>query len=51
MQSCDVVQKTIVKVQHRAEEHNLSWPLDESMTDNALEKLIFPKNSNDVNNK
>lgn len=51
MQSCDVAQKTVVKVQHRAKELNLSWPLDESMTDNALEKLMFPKSSKEVNNK
>ena len=33
MASCGVAQKTVVKVQKRARELNLSWPLDESMTD------------------
>lgn len=51
MQSCDVAQKTIVKVQHRAKELNLSWPLDDSMTDSYLEKLMFPKASKKVTNK
>ena len=33
MASCGVAQKTVVKVQKCARELNLSWPLDESMTD------------------
>ena len=33
MASCGVAQKTVVKVQKRARELNISWPLDESMTD------------------
>ena len=45
MQSLDVAQKTVVKVQHRAQELKLSWPLDKSMTDDALGKLMFPKES------
>ena len=43
IQSIGVSQKTIVKVQHRARELNLSWPLDESLTDETLDKLMFPK--------
>lgn len=43
IQSIGVSQKTIVKVQHRARELKLSWPLDESLTDEALDKLLFPK--------
>ena len=43
IRSINVSQKTIVKVQHRAQELKLSWPLDESLTDEALDKLIFPK--------
>ena len=35
MASCGVAQKTVVKVQKRARELNLTWPLDESMTDTA----------------
>ena len=43
MQSIGVAQKTVVRVQRRAKELNLTWPLDESLTDQALEKLMFPK--------
>lgn len=43
IQSIGVSQKTIVKVQHRARELKLSWPLVESLTDEALDKLMFPK--------
>lgn len=40
MVSCGVAQKTVVKVQKRARELNLSWPLDESMMDTELQRLI-----------
>lgn len=43
IQSIGVSQKTIVKVQRRARELHLSWPLDDALTDAALEKLMFPK--------
>lgn len=43
IQSCGVSQKTIVKVQRRASELKLKWPLDAALTDEALEKLMFPK--------
>ena len=43
IQSIGVSQKTIVKVQKRAQEIHLSWPLDETLTDAAIEKLMFPK--------
>ena len=43
MQSINVSQKTVVKVQRRAKELNLSWPLDESLTDSELRKMMFPK--------
>ena len=45
MASCGVAQKTVVKVQKRARELNLSWPLDESMTDTELQRLMFAKES------
>lgn len=45
MASCGVAQKTVVKVQKRARELNLSWPLDESMTDAELQRLMFSKES------
>jgi len=40
--SAGVSQKTVSKVQKRARELQLAWPLDESMTDIALSKLMFP---------
>jgi transposase len=43
MQSCGVAQKTVVRVQHRAKECNISWPLDENTTDEVLEKVLFPQ--------
>lgn len=45
MASCGVAQKTVVKVQKRARELNLSWPLDESMTDTELQRFMFAKES------
>jgi len=42
-QSCNVSRNTVSKVLKRAKELNLSWPLNSSMTDGALEKLMFPK--------
>ena len=43
MASCGVAQKTVVKVQKRARELYISWPLDETMTDTALQKIMFSK--------
>lgn len=51
MQSCGVAQKTVVKIQRRARELGISWPLEESMTDNSLEQLMFPKEQNNLSNK
>ena len=51
MASCGVAQKTVVKVQKRAKELNLSWPLDETLTDIALQKLMFSKESKVSPNK
>ena len=45
MASCGVSQKTVVKVQKRARELNISWPLDDSMTDTELQRLMFSKES------
>ena len=45
VQSIGVSQKTVVKIQKRAREMHLSWPLDETLTDAALETLMFPKES------
>jgi len=41
--SCNVSQKTVVKVQKRAKELNLSWPLEDSLTEIELSKLMFPQ--------
>jgi transposase len=51
MASCGVAQKTVVKVQKRARELNISWPLDESMTDTELQRLMFSKESSVSKNK
>ena len=48
MASCGVAQKTVVKVQKRARELNLSWPLDESMTDTELQRLMFAKTTRNI---
>ena len=41
--SCGVAQKTVVKVQKRANELNLMWPLKDDLTDRELAKMLFPK--------
>lgn len=51
MKSCGVSQKTVVKIQKRARDLKLTWPLDESMTDAALQKLMFPKENVALPNK
>ena len=39
--SCSVSRNTVSKICKKAEEQNLTWPLDESMTDAVLEKLLL----------
>lgn len=51
MASCGIAQKTVVKVQKRAKELNLTWPLNESMTDIELQKLLFSHESKVSPNK
>lgn len=41
--SCSVSRNTVSKVLKKANEMNISWPLDETMTDDALENILFPK--------
>jgi transposase len=41
--SARVSQKTVVKIQKRASELGLAWPLDDSVTDGSLEQKLFPK--------
>ena len=43
VQSVGTSQKTVVKVQRRAKELNLTWPLSESLTDDVLGKQMFPR--------
>lgn len=43
--SLHVSQRTIMKVQHRAKELSLSWPLDGSLTDAELERQMFAKDN------
>ena len=49
--SCSVSRNTVSKVLKRAGELNITWPLDESMTDDALEKLMFPKDKSATNKR
>ena len=48
--SLKVSRKTVVKVQKRADELSLSWPLDESLTDAELEQRMFPRSA-ECNNR
>jgi transposase len=41
--SIQVSQKTIIKDRKRAAKLSLAWPLDKSLTDGELDKLMFPK--------
>lgn len=41
--SCSVSRNTVLKVLKKADEMNISWLLDETMTDDALENILFPK--------
>lgn len=41
--SCGASKKTVNKVLKAAGEHGISWPLDDTMTDAALEEMLFPK--------
>lgn len=47
MASCGVAQKTVVKIQKL----NLVWPLEETMTDIELQKLLFQKEYKVSSNK
>ena len=44
-------QRTIMKVQHRAKELSLSWPLDGSLTDAELERQMFAKDTSPKSTK
>ena len=49
--SCCVSRNTVSKICKKAKELNLHWPLDESMTDDALENLMFPKDKSATNKR
>lgn len=51
MKSLGIAQKTVVKIQKRAKELSLSWPLDDSYTDAELERGMFPKNPSTLSTK
>ena len=41
--SCGISRNTVAKVTSRAQELDISWPLDESKTNAVLDELMFPK--------
>lgn len=43
MAGCSVAQKIVVKVQKRAKELNLLWPLDESLTNIELQRFMLSR--------
>ena len=43
--SCGISRNTVSKVLNIAKEKSISWPLDESLTDDVLDKKLFPKDS------
>ena len=49
--SCSVSRNTVSKVLSRAHELNISWPFDASMTDEVLERLLFPKEKSATNKR
>ena len=49
--SCSVSRNTVSKICKKANELNLVWLLDESMTDAALEKLLFPRDKSAMNKR
>ena len=49
--SCSVSHNTVSKVLKKAEEMNISQPLDETMTDEALENILFPKEKSATNKR
>lgn len=49
--SCSVSRNTVSKVLKKTDEMNISWPLDETMTDDALEHILFPKEKSATNKR
>ncbi len=50
-QSCGVSRNTVARVTAKANEMNISWPLDFDMTDSALEELLFSKDKSATNKR
>ncbi len=46
--SCSVSRNTVARVTKAAREKDISWPLDDSQTDKALEIVLFPKDSSKI---
>lgn len=49
--SLNVSRKTIIKIQKRAGELSLRWPLDDKYTDAELQRVMFPKNAPSMHTK
>ena len=49
--SCSVSKKTVNRVVKKANEINLSWPLDDNQTDAAIAELLFPTAKQDKSAK
>lgn len=48
--SCSVSRNTVSKVLKKADEMNISWPFDETMGDDALKSVLFPREKSDTIN-
>jgi len=49
--SCAVSRNTVSKVVRKAAEYNLSWPLPEDLTDEAIGRMLFPKEQTATNKR
>lgn len=49
--SCSVSRNTVSKVCKAAKEHNVVWPLNETMTDAVLENVLFPSEKSATNKR
>ena len=49
--SCSVSRNTVARVAKKANEYNISWPLPDNLTDEALGKMFFPKKQSVTNKR
>ena len=49
--SCVVSRNTVAKVVKKAAEYNLVWPLADDLTDEAIGKMLFPKEQSTTNKR